>query len=80
MSDWDGKERRNLDRDWVERDRLLTEVHSDMKHLVDWAKSHDKSDNDRFKVANTRISWIEKVAYLGIGGLGVLSVILKLIN
>lgn len=77
---WDGKERRGMDKDWLERDRILSEVHSDVKHLVDWCKSHEYSDNERFKLANIRIGWIEKVAYVGIGGLGVLSVILKLIH
>ena len=78
--EWNGEERRNMERDWVERDRLLTEVHSDMRHLVEWAKTHDKSDNDRFLLVNTKVSWVEKIAYMGIGGLGILSIVLKLIK
>jgi len=79
-ADWSGKERRKLSNDWIERDRLLSEVHTDMKHLVEWAKSHDKSDNEKFKVIGDRVSWIEKVAYTGIGGIVVLNVVLKLIH
>ena len=77
-NDWNGIERRKLDRDWVERDRLLTEVHSDVKHMVEWSKSHDQSDNDRFKIANARISWVEKIAYLGIGGLAMLQILIRI--
>ena len=82
MSDWKpgDKERRKMNEDWIERDRLLSEVHSDMKHLVTWAKEHDTSDNNRFKTIGDRVSWVEKVAYLGIGGLAVLNVFLKFIN
>jgi hypothetical protein len=69
-----------MDRDWVERDRLLSEVHSDVKHMVEWAKSHDQSDNNRFKAIGERVSWVEKVAYLGIGGLAVLNIVLKVIH
>ena len=69
-----------MNNDWIERDRLLSEVHADMKHLVEWAKSHDKSDNEKFKLIGDRVTWIEKVAYTGIGGLVVLNVFLKLIN
>lgn len=80
MASWDGKERRNLNNgdDWLKRDRMLTEVHSDMKHLVEWSKSHDTLDNNRFKAASDRIDWLEKVAYLGIGGIVVMEVIIKL--
>ena len=77
---WSGKERRQLNNDWIERDRLLSEVHTDMKHLVEWAKTHDRSDNEKFKVIGDRVSWIEKVAYTGIGGLAVLHVLFRLIK
>ena len=68
-----------MGQDWIDRDRLLTEVHRDIKHIVEWAKSHDNFDNERFKNANTRISWIEKVAYIGIGGLAVLNILVRII-
>ena len=80
MSNWDGKERRGVERDWIERDRLLTEVHQDMKHLLSWTETHEQSDNSRFELANKRITWVEKVAYLGIGGLATLNIFLKLLN
>lgn len=77
---WDGEERRSLDKDWVERDRLLSEVHANVGHLVDWAKTHDKEDKDRFGLANARISWLEKVVYLGIGGLAMLNILVSIIK
>ena len=80
MNTWDGRERRKMDRDWVERDRLLSEVHSDVKHMVEWAKTHDSSDNNRFKTINDRVSVIEKVAYAGIGGLAMLNIFLKILH
>ena len=80
MNEWDGVERRNMSQDQVNRDRLLTEVHSDMKHLLDWARTHDTSDNDRFDAINKRTAWVEKIAYCGIGGLAVLNIVLKAIH
>ena len=80
MSDWpECGERRKMDRDWIERDRILSELHSDMKHLVEWSKTHDQLDNNRFKFIGDRVSSIEKMAYLGIGGLAVLDIFMKLI-
>lgn len=69
-----------MDRDWLERDRMLSEIHSDVKHITEWARKHDQSDNDKFKSIGDRVSWIEKMAYGGIGGLALLNIILKVIN
>ena len=80
MTNWDEKDRRSMNQDQIERDRLLTEVHANMLHIVDWTKRHEEYDNQRFLIANSRISWVEKITYIGIGGLGVLSIILKMIN
>jgi len=80
MDKWDGKERRNMESDWLSRDRMLSEIHSDVKHLSNWAREHDQSDNNRFEMVNKRVSWIEKVAYMGIGGLAILNILIKLIK
>lgn len=81
MSDkpWDGVERRKVDKDWIERDRLLSEVHSDIKHMVVWAKEHTEEDNKRFGMVDKRVNWLEKTMWLGIGGLSLLIIIVKLI-
>lgn len=66
--DWDGRERRKrMNQDQVDRDRLLTEVHSDVKHIVLWSKKHDEDDTERFEELNKRVRWAEKMLYGAIG-------------
>jgi hypothetical protein len=78
---WDGEERRRgVSNDWIERDRLLSEVHSDMKHMLAWAKEHNDDDNTRFKIVGDRVTGIEKMVWGAVGGLGLLTIILKFIN
>lgn len=77
---YNGPERRKMNQDQIDRDRLLSEVHADMKHLIAWSKEHDDSDTTRFEKADKRIAWVEKVAYVGMGGLAVLNIILKAIK
>lgn len=78
-TEWDGTERRKMDRDWIERDRLLSETHSDVRHLVMWSKEHTDDDNKRFKLMADRILWIEKTVYTAVGAVSLLMIVLKLI-
>lgn len=65
---WDGKERRQrMSQDQIERDRLLTEVHSDIKHIVTWSKKHDVDDDTRFEKLDGRLKWAERMCYGAIG-------------
>ena len=64
---WDGKERRGVDQDWVERDRMLTEVHNDVRHIADWAKKHDIDDVNRFAKVTSEIDNGKKVLWGGVG-------------
>ena len=48
---WDGKERRAMNQDQIDRDRMLTEVHSDVTYIRKWADKHEKDDDIRFKWA-----------------------------
>ena len=79
MERWSGEERRKK----VEFDQevytKIIETHQDVKHIREWSNTHDKADNERFTIANKRIAWIEKVAYVGIGGLAALEFITKII-
>ena len=63
------------------RDKII-ETHNDVKHLVEWAKTHDTSDNDRFTLANKKIDFVrdfaQKHIYIGLGGITVVMIILKL--
>lgn len=65
--EWDGKERRAMNQDQVNRDRLLSEVHSDIKHLLKWADEHTKEDQERFKEVESRIKVGEKIVYGALG-------------
>jgi hypothetical protein len=47
---WDGIERRVVDRDWIERDRLLTEIHTNTKDLPLKLDEHKKWDDKRFLI------------------------------
>jgi hypothetical protein len=55
MGDWDGSERRKMSQQEIQRDRLLTEVHNDMKHVVKWTEEHDRDDKQRFADVNNKL-------------------------
>ena len=56
-----------MNQDQVERDRLLTEVHADVKHIVDWSKKHDLNDDARFKKITDEVDWIRRIIYGCVG-------------
>ena len=65
---WDGKENRKLmNQDQIDRDRLLTEVHANVKQIVVWAEKHDKLDTERFSEVKKQIGWMQKVLFMGLG-------------
>lgn len=73
MQNWDGSERRQVNQDSVERDRLLTAIHHDLKNHLDnfdelhrEFKEHAKEDKELFKYL-----------YLALGGISVLVFILN---
>jgi hypothetical protein len=66
--EWDRKERRvSMNQDQIDRDRLLSEVHANTKHIVTWAEKHDADDTGRFEKMDDRIRWTEKVLYGALG-------------
>lgn len=75
-----GPERRKMNQDQLEQIRLITEIHCDMRHMVEWSKKHDEDDDERFSVVNKKSEWFSKIAYMGIGGLFVFQLVLKLIK
>ena len=77
---YEGPERRHMDKDWVERDRLLTEVHSDVKHIVKWSIDHNKEDNDRFAVVTKEIESGKKILWGGVGIIGFLQLVSRFIK
>ena len=62
---WDGEERRqNMDKDWLERDRLLSETHAGVLSIKDWAKKHDLEDIARFKEVNEKFKLGYKIGII----------------
>lgn len=56
------------------------EIANDVKHIVKWSEAHDTEDKVRFKTANDKIDVLAKVAYMGIGGLIVVQIVLNFIK
>lgn len=47
-----------MNQDQIERDRLLTEVHQDVKHLVKNFDIHIDDDTKQFKSLKTRVFYL----------------------
>lgn len=58
----------------------MMEVHNDIKHIVSWSKDHDDQDDKRFESVNKKVDWTTKVAYMGLGGLAVIQVLINFIK
>ena len=58
----------------------MMEMHTDLKHMVKWAEDHDETDNNRFKETNAKVDWVTKIAWVGIGGLGMLQLFIHFIK
>ena len=69
-----------MSQDQVERDRLLTEVHTNVSHMVTWTKTHETQDNERFKSQGNKIDFLSKCVWMGLGGLAALQFILKVMK
>ena len=55
---FDGKERRGLDRDWVERDRLLTETNTTIKSLEKTVVEYIKEDKEEHSSIKKRVFYL----------------------
>ena len=69
-----------MNQDQIERDRLLTEVHTNVKNMVEWSKKHDIHDDQRFVKVDSDIEWLKRLAGIGIGAILTINIILKLIK
>ena len=74
---YEGDDRRKMNSDWIERDRLLSEVHSDVKHIAEWAKKHDGEDIFRFAIVTKEIEVGKKVLWGGIGIMAFIEIVTK---
>ena len=60
MSDWKlgDEDRRGMNKDWIERDRLLSKIDSNVDQIVLWSKTHETKDDATFKEIKKRIFWL----------------------
>ena len=69
---WDGTERRKETRLEPElRDKII-ETHNDVKHLIEWSKTHTKDDDNRFDIVRKEIEVGKKFLW---GGAGILAAV-----
>lgn len=68
---YEGVERRNVNRDHD----ILIEIKTDVKHIVEWSKTHDKNDNDRFLKLDKDNAWRDKIIYGGLGIVGFITLV-----
>lgn len=69
-----------MSQDQIERDRLLTEVHTNVSHLVKNFNTHVESDEINFKNLKKRVFWLTiAMVIIGmiVGGPELLTVLLK---
>lgn len=87
--EWDGKEKRlkvtpEKTQNGIDRDRLLERIDANLENLIKSVDIHVAADSTAFKSLNDRMDkndvkmgWVNKVIFLGIGGLAVLKFFLK---
>ena len=59
---------------------LLIEIKGDVKHIVEWSKSHDASDIKRFDSMDKRMKWAEKMLYGAVGVFVMVEFLTKIIK
>ena len=58
----------------------MMEVHSSMKHLVEWSAEHSNDDNNRFVKVEQDIAWTKKHIYMGLGALAVVQIVIQFVK
>ena len=56
-----------MNQDEINRDRILSAVHTNTEHIMKWMEKHDEEDRVRFGSIESRIKWAEKVLYGAVG-------------
>ena len=59
------------------RDKII-ETHTNVAHLAEWARKHEKKDEETAARQDSSISWMRNTILMGIGGLAVLQFVFKL--
>lgn len=55
---------------YQKRDIILAEIHTDVKHLLEWSKQHTQDDKEKFDKLDKDNQWRDKVIYGGLGIVG----------
>lgn len=76
---WDGEDRRRAS-DWIERDRMLTETHQDVRYITKWIASHEEKCEKKFLKIESDNAVRDKVIYGGLGAVWLLIVIINFIK
>jgi len=74
VNEWDGKERRAMN---TEDHDVMIEIRNDIKHLVSNVVGHVEDDKAAFKKINESITWLQKITYIGMGGILLLRFLIK---
>lgn len=78
---WDGKERRivsySLDPSTLVK---ITEMHSDVHHLVENFKAHVVDDSKNLKALKDSIDMIQKIVWMGIGAVLLIQFVIPLVK
>ena len=74
MTEWNGKERRAMS---SEDHDILIGIKSDTKHIVDTISKHIGDDKIAFEKIDTKIGWLQKIVFMGLGALALLKVFVK---
>lgn len=80
MSEWEGQERRGMNQDQRERDRLLTETHSNVSHLLKSFDGHVNEDRESFDGIRKDMEFQKKVIYGCVGVFVFLEFVVKFIK
>lgn len=74
MTPYIGEERRkNMDRDHD----LLTTINANLSTHMKAVEQHLLDDKEAFKAIENRIGWLQKIVFVGIGGLAVLKFFIR---
>lgn len=78
--DYQGDEKRKdnmFNKDFYDK---MMEMHSNVKHIVEWSEDHDEQDDARFIEANKKIDLNMKFMYMAMGGLLAVQIIVRMIK
>lgn len=77
MKNLDGQERREAENMSQEERDLLIRIDANLTHLTSEMKAHIIADSNAFEKINSKIGWLQKIVFMGLGALAILKLIYK---